>query len=146
MADADLPFQDEDARSALLEVTGGWPVLVDEVMTVVTSGEDHRAAPALDAVRARLATSEGAENFVLATGVPLSGAGNGLGRVWSTLIDLDLAAFRDELADLLAEETDGQAAQHLDVLRMLGALDTTDDGRLVCEPVLASAWRTARGW
>jgi hypothetical protein len=27
MRDTDLPFQDEDARRTLLDVTGGWPVL-----------------------------------------------------------------------------------------------------------------------
>jgi hypothetical protein len=140
MRDTELPFQDEDARKALLEATGGWPVLVDRVIDTVAGGTGSPQA-ALDNLSAQLRMEEGANELINATGVATYPE---VASVWGTLVDLDEPAFHDELTELLLDDAGGHSAAFVDVLRVLGALTVTEEGRLVCEPVLAAAWRTAR--
>jgi hypothetical protein len=140
MRDTDLPFQDEDARRALLDATGGWPVLIDRVVDAVTADATRSPQAALDSVTTQLTTHEGASELVISAGVK---AQEPVARVWETLVDFDEPAFNDELGELLGDEA-GDGAALVDVLRILGALAATDDGRLICEPVLARAWQTAQ--
>jgi hypothetical protein len=138
--ETELPFQDEDACKALLRSTGGWPVLVDRVVDTV-AGESRSAQAALDGLATQLRTREGATEFVNAAGVAVHPQ---VATVWGILVHLNEPAFRDDLAELLLDDAGGQGEALVDILRVLGALTTTDDGRLECEPVLAAAWRTAR--
>ncbi len=137
MQDTELPFQDEDTRGALLATTGGWPILVNEVIDAITA-TNTRPHHAVERVQTRLHSAEGATSLIANAGVS---AQPQLGRVWGMLVDLNEPAFHDELTDLLMDEAGEPAGVLLDVLRTLGALDVTPDGRLRCEPVLAAAWR-----
>lgn len=141
MRDAELPFQDEDARREFLAVTGGWPILVDRVVESLTT-ESRNPQTSLATLSSYLSTQNGANQLINAVGVA---ADPQVAKVWDTLVDLDEPAFHDELIGLLADDVGDQSAALVNVLRVLGTLVTTKEGRFACEPILTNAWRTAKG-
>ncbi|RBQ14362.1 hypothetical protein DP939_41105 [Spongiactinospora rosea] len=147
----DIGLSGEADRQAVLQVTGGWPALVGEVVRGLAQGEGERA---LAACRTRLERSP--EAFVRSTGV-LSGAA--VAAAWRLLAaQTEIADSAETLAGLLAlagadepghplseaalrAEGHSSTADLVEVLRMLGALTPRPDGRLEREEVLASATR-----
>lgn len=143
---------DESVHSRLLQVTGGWPVLVNRVIRNVV-GEGMEAGAALDRLIDRLAVPEAAAEFLEQTGVDAHPA---VQAAWTVIVDNNLAAPAEEIAFLLenvaAEEWESLAsvARHgpvgcrglVEVLRGLGALVPDGAGRLAPEQRLASVHRS----
>lgn len=136
----DVPnaFQDERTRRELLEVTAGWPCLVDRAATMATTG---RVTPEiLDGLRAELATSEGATRLIADIGVENA---PDLASLWETIAELGESSERLEDLASLAEGFDDPLSA-VETLRALGVLDVAPDGGLFPEPVALNAWRITR--
>lgn len=167
MSETTLPFQDDASRTELLKLTGGWPMLVNRVAERAASREAQgvHSVDHLAELRAWLATSEPASQFVDATGVRALPA---VSAAWDLLVSLTedegseadletLSALLDleaEVADPLVQHVLAPSAlaaagfagtaELVEVLRMMGALTPTGDATFTCEPVLAAATRTVR--
>ena len=135
--DTELAVGDAAEQADLLAVTGGWAVLVDRMVEVAT---DRGRTAGLDAVRHDLADPTGVRRFVDAVG--LTGHPR-LCAAFNNLCDLlgDEAESAEDLIAVLASEGNRDAAHDLDVLRMLGVLEATQQGFLRPEPVFAAAWQ-----
>jgi hypothetical protein len=132
-------FNDTSLRGRLLQVSGGWPLLIDRVEEALA---DAGQVGAVDQLAAFLGSDEGARAMVEAAGIldhPL------IAPVWEILMALgDTAAERpQELAEMLGEWHAGGAAI-FGVLQLLEAIERLDDGTVRPEPVLAAAWRRVR--
>jgi hypothetical protein len=159
LTETTLPFQDEASRAELLEATGGWPILVNRVVTDLIGPERAATtAEALEPIRHWLAQPINADALVDACGLRVDDA---LAQAWSFLVAncsneaADLDTFSDWL-NIAAEDAPaltteglasvgyGSALEVVQVLRMLGVLVASpDDGKLRLEPVIAQATRTA---
>ena len=136
----DVPnaFQDERTRRELLEVTGGWPCLVDSAATMATTG---RVTPEiLDDLRADLLTPDGAARLILDIG--LENAPD-LASLWEMIAEFgELPERLEDLASLAEGFADPRSA--VEALRALGVLDVAPDGGLFPEQVALKAWRLTR--
>jgi len=136
----DQPLADS-ARRQVLDVTGGWWSLLQIVIAGLQSG--NALGQAIDSVAAHLEGTLGRE-FVRSTGVA---ADPTTARAFDELVAL---APDDEPAELLAELIGvGQAgakgaAECIELMRILGALERTPSGGLTVEPVLADVWRAVQ--
>jgi hypothetical protein len=161
LTETPLPFQDEASRAELLDVTGGWPTLVNKVASTLEADHDHDEHPdALVDLRGWLSQPAHADELVTASGVRDDDT---LRQAWDCLsVELQgVASDARDIADLLAvyaEAGDGETlmpdrlvASGYDstdavvaVLRILGVLVTSSvDGQLRLEPVIAAASATA---
>ncbi len=145
--DLALPAQ----QRRLIEVTGGWPFLVERILADVP----RRPSDAVIAELAHhLGTPEGARELVAAVGLdpedPEQPADPGALAVLSALVVNEWATDADgaEDADTLSEFLDelGGVAKHnaargLAILELLGALERREDGAVFLEPVLAACAR-----
>ncbi|MBV9661407.1 MAG: hypothetical protein JO337_09640 [Acidimicrobiales bacterium] len=141
----DLPSASRQRK--LLEVTGGWPFLVERVLSqrAVKGGFDH----SLEAVEEHLSGSEGAGELVAAVGLdpadPDQPADPGLVAVFDRLVASDWTESLSDLAGLLgldeALEGEDDPAEAVAILAMLGALDGGDGGLFGVEPILGSCWK-----
>ena len=135
--DVVLPTQ----LARLLEVTGGWPMLVERLLEATRMTSFDAAA---DEMAVNLATPEGARALLADVGLdpadPLQPANRGLLEVLRALVRHDLEGDPETLValltdDVLTEESD--PAEALATLQLIGVLETRDDGdvaveRLVC--------------
>ena len=133
----------------LLEVTGGWPFLVERALSQRPArGIDRSLAD----LAAYLATAEGAAELVAAAGLdpgdPDQPAGAGLVAVFDRLVE---TGWREGLADLAAllqidealrDEDD--PAEAVAILALLGVLAESEDGTFGAEPVLSACWNLHR--
>jgi hypothetical protein len=129
------PFSDPADRDQLLEISGGWPLLLDSVAAACAAGTG--TSEALMTLRAALHSDLG-KDLLTATGLPNSALAPG----YAALLDLG--------ADLLADEAEatfeqvmadaGQPPAALAALIAAGAITRNDDGTLSLEPVLATLW------
>ncbi|TLP54803.1 hypothetical protein [Microbispora triticiradicis] len=145
MHEVDLGFQDRSSQDSLLRTTGGWPLLISRVVRTLAAS-DADPEHALERCRGFLA--EAPEEFVRSTGVL---TGPALDAAWQTLVEiLDTAERPETLAGILSDDTrlsepnlleEGftSTADLVEVLRILGALVSQDDGTLKPEPVLLQA-------
>jgi len=147
-------FPDEKGQDALLVCTGGWPMLIGQIVDRVGERGVERDR-ALRWCQERLRRDP--EEFVAATGVL---ADECLSAAWRQLVAEDAPETPEDLAELLelhGEETlpalsarslrahgYSGTADLVEVLRLLGALEPRE-GRLSCEPVLAEATRRMDG-
>jgi hypothetical protein len=131
----------------LLEVTGGWPSLIERVLS---ARADVGLSAALNAMEAELAEPAGARRLVAAVGLDLGDedqpADPGLVATFDWLVDAAFAAEPlDYLADLLGEADDlrgeDNPAEAVAILALLGALAEAEPGRFGVEPRLTAAWR-----
>lgn len=130
-------FSDEVSQSRLLDVTGGWLLLLEDALWHANAGRG--AQQICDAILSSIETLDGADRLVTASGirsVPI------LGGVFNQLAEYDDWLTESELAELLADVYPAPASA-LRHLRLLAALDERgSDGALRAEPVLARAWQT----
>lgn len=139
---AELDLAHPARQQRLLELTGGWPLLVERVIARMRKVPFDSAA---DELADRLGTVDGARELVAAAGLDPADEGQpadaGLVTVFRWLVasgwrdpltDLaELAALDDDLADV------DDPARAVAVLDLLAVLDVDDDGRARPEPVLA---------
>lgn len=143
-------FQSPHSQQQLLAATGGWPMLIGEVL-----GEGIVADPDAALDRCHRLLRDTPQALVSASGVD---ALPPVWAAWQALVEIDEPGAPADLAELLAP---GEEAGHplgpealrrhhlrsiadvIEVLRMLGALIPApgDAHELVCEPVLAGATR-----
>jgi hypothetical protein len=160
LTETTLPFQDEASRAELLEATGGWPILVNQVVADLLAQDRVTASDPLEPIQHWLAKPANADTLVEACGLR---ADEVLTQAWSFLVTEfgSDAADPDTLADLLSLAADdapalrddalaaagyGSRRAVVEILRMLGVLVTSpDDGHVRLEPVGTAATRTATG-
>ena len=141
----ELPLAVERRREELLEVTGGWPLLVDRVVRHSRGRGSDAFAKALADLRDHLETPAGARELLAAVG--LETAGSLEYRAWSGLIEYGepIALTRTITGDIselseIEDERDAEVAYR--TLRLMDALTIDERARTVAtEPVLAAAWR-----
>ncbi|MFI0372357.1 hypothetical protein ACH35V_31215 [Actinomadura sp. 1N219] len=150
-----LGYPDDAGQRDLVRRTGGWPVLVGRVVTGL-AGPGRDRDQVLEDVLRHVRDKPGP--FLDDTGVRADPC---LAAAWRTLVAENARETAEDLAALLAlfgeEGTPGLTPPDLrehgytgthdlvDALRALGALDSTADGALACEPVLADATRWEEG-
>lgn len=124
----------------LLQVTGGWPFLVERAATRRASSVGE--VKVMDGLETFLATPVGAAELVAAVGV---GSDACVARVYTDLVEMltDDAADDADLADLqsVAADSGGDPETVVACLLSLGVLTASSNGRYRPEPVLAAAWR-----
>lgn len=130
-------FTTEDKRAELLQITGGWPALVERAAELSDRlGDEHRALADLEE---SVTTPLGAAEFCESTGL---------------LVDPDVESGFTGLIGLLDEggtlgdvvDAIAMLSQHVDagamveVLRALDVLALGADGLYRCEPVVVNCW------
>jgi hypothetical protein len=135
-------------QAHLLEVTGGWPQLVGQVIRSMGNQPFEEAIAELET---HLATPEGARELVAAVGLdvedPTQPADPGVVAVfWHMAREEGWRGDLPTLAELLALEgvTDEDPSEVLDILRLIGALALDEEGEAEVEPVLASCAKLTR--
>jgi hypothetical protein len=131
VAEADLPFQGDVGLQTLLDATGGWPILVDEIVENWRSARDQ--SPHL----AVLDDPGRASDFVRSTGLKDDPV---LRQAWSLLAELALPGGAAEYAEVLAGDGLEDPLLLVALLRAIGALAPAGGGNLQPEPVLLRAW------
>ena len=129
-------FRSPERQHRLLEVTGGWPQLVERVAVSATwSGHEDVS---VDALEAHLATPEGAAELVAAVGLEHD---EEVARGYAAVVDL-VGAGEASLEDLEAavEDVCGDASAAVACLIALGVTSADTDGQHRLEPVLRAAW------
>lgn len=129
-------FSDPAERDRLLEMTGGWPLLIDSVASACANGTS--AAQALRDLRTDLDGALG-EDLLDATGLP------------GSVLEPSYAALTAIGAELLTDEEDStfeqvlldaeRPAATLAALIAAGAVTRNNDGALSLEPVAAELWQ-----
>jgi hypothetical protein len=120
----------------LLEVTGGWPMLVDRAAALVAAGRDE--GQALAAVADELASPAGAAAFVDAVGVTTDEELVKAFTLLNTLVDNASV----NLAELVTAASMAVDAPETAVacLQALGVFDVDADGKYRLEPLLVRSW------
>jgi hypothetical protein len=139
---SDLPAVLEDDIHQLLEITGGWPVLVEEF---VTSLKGHkRVQIELSNARKRLEEPAVAAAFVTATGVR---GDPEVQHAFERLMEYGEPLVPEEgMIGTLATICDRPPAVAESVFEMLTSLqliEVDQAGSISCEPVVAAAWLVA---
>jgi hypothetical protein len=120
----------------LLEVTGGWPVLVERAAEQASTTADEVAT--LDQIEAHLATAAGAAELVDLVGIC---ADEEVTRAFQDLVEY-LGDEQTDLADLhlVVKDATSNPEGVIACLRALGVLTPDRSGMFRIEPVLAKAW------
>jgi hypothetical protein len=137
--DVDAPFTDATTFGRLFDVTGGWPTLAQ---TAANLAGEHGPSGALQILSERLASEDGAAEFVTETGVDREP----LGCVFDLAVELGASSNPSELAEVAASMCGlSQDVAHRAVsgLMRIGALNDSGNG-VAPEPVLAQAFRIVR--
>jgi hypothetical protein len=134
-------FTDEGNRARLAEVTGGWPVLVNEVSSLA-----HRLDPrmAIEEVGKRLETRKGSMEFLVAAGfMDANAEGLRLNPVWQSLAELgaDQTFTYSDAIDWVTDHSPGIdfLPDCVDGLILGGALTLHPDSMLSVDPVMIRA-------
>jgi hypothetical protein len=141
-------FASESSFPCLLEVTGGWPALVDEAMA---RGNGRRA---LETLKERLRSREGAEAFLTTAGVgtnaplrpPFAALAAGLGSGDAGLSLPELAEWLEsENARLPEGLTTDETVWVLHAMQLFRhhGVDTNRQALYTLDPVVLSCWRDA---
>jgi hypothetical protein len=140
-----LPFAADRKLDELLAVTGGWPSLVDRVVTQVRGKRGAAFAQALRDLKVELASPEGAEQMLAAVGLRSDDSPEMA--VWAALVD-----YRDavpltrsvalDVATLAKVDVEEDARVAYETLRLKDLLIVDEQTSTVStEPVVAAAWR-----
>lgn len=155
----DATFSTRDARAELLTTTGGWPVLVEQVLQRRADGRPSQPERGLADLREYLSSPAGARTLVRDCGLGGDDSvSSALAAVFAVATELAGASptKRDELADVIGEDSSTKALladagltsvrDALRALEILGALlPVGGAGDLVMtEPVLTEALQVDR--
>jgi hypothetical protein len=124
-----------DHAPRLLELTGGWPSLVDQVAQRTLKTD---ASTALDEAAQRLAQPSWPAHFLEATGAV--GVSEELSRLIAALVEHGDPANDDDLALLTMMHGITDLDRALTLAEWFSLVDRDRDGRLVLAPLLARAW------
>ena len=133
--ETDVPFNDDNGRRRLMEVTGGWPALLEHAARLAAS--EHTQDRVLEKLAELLNTEAGAKWFVKATGIT---ADPSLLRLWDTILEYG-EAHTPEVFAAVCGDVHPKAAMGVECLKVLQALRVRPDGAVEPEPVLANAWQ-----
>lgn len=144
----DLSLSNRAHQRRLLEVTGGWPSLIERVLAGrVAEGFEQ----ALKAISAELSSRDGAQRLISAVGLdpadPDQAADPGLVATFDWLVENGLTGSLGDLAYLMADEGiagEDDPAEAVAILALLGVLAEEEQGSFAAEPVLARCWRLTR--
>lgn len=131
-------FQDDEARERLAEITGGWPVVLEEAAALAQAGNGTSTILGKLAVRMDDPEGEGAAALLRAVGLGTDGPLFGL--VDSLASSSGVSLTPEDLAEFV--EGHERPAAVVALLRLLGVLEPAagDDGELCLEPVLCRCW------
>ncbi|HET9127045.1 MAG TPA: hypothetical protein VFN73_03120 [Propionibacteriaceae bacterium] len=131
-------FSDPAVTAQVLQLTGGWPMLLDRL---AADGRARGAAAALEQLRVALSADPG----MLLGPAGLAGPGP-MRSAFAQLVDLldGGAADVETVLDLLDDVDGVPAAALLEAVQAAGAVMTSADGNLSTEPVVTAAWYAAR--
>lgn len=131
-------FSDPAVTRQVMELTGGWPVLLDRL---ALAGRARGAAAALEELRDELA---GDPSLLLAP-AGLDGGGL-LACTFAQLVDLLDGGAEDAeiVADLLSIGDDVTAAAALRAAAAAGVVTTSTEAKLYTERVVTATWRASR--
>jgi AAA+ ATPase superfamily predicted ATPase len=132
--EVDLPFHEKHALTEIIRVTGGWPLLVDRVVSSYKPTRNW--VKAIEDLEEWLQSPDGALTLCDAIGL---GSDPTVKDAWDTLVELDEAVDRELFQELLESDPDNAAATSA-LLRSMQVLDFKE-GRFTAEPVAARAWR-----
>jgi hypothetical protein len=128
-------FQDEDSRQKLLEITGGWPALVERADKLMS------ADVSTEAVLSELATSLGEDPDATQVLVDtFAGAPGIVTDVYAMLANEPSSTVVPEDLVLMLEGECEDPAAVVGSLRALGVVRATNEGEISAEPVAARAW------
>ncbi len=132
-------FQDDEARRRLADITGGWPVLIDQAGELARKGLG--TGEILAEMATRLAADVGMAGLIAAVGLGREGP---LVALVKSLAASPGAGLAPEDLAVFVEDCDRPAAV-VAMLRGLGVLETAlgTEGELRLEPVLARCWAAA---
>jgi hypothetical protein len=119
----------------LLEVTGGWPALVDQVVQRTLKAN---AQTALDEAEQRLAQPSWPAHFLQATGA--IGASEELTRLVGALVEHGDPADDDDVALLTMTHGITDLDRAVTLAEWFSLVDRDRDGRLCLAPLIARAW------
>ncbi len=128
-------FQDEDSRQRLLEVTGGWPALIERTDEFMSA--DASTAAVLTELAAALRDDVDASQVLVDV---LAGAPPIAGDVFAMLAQEPSSTVVPEDLVLMLEGECADPAAVVGALRALGVIRATDEGEIGAEPVAAHAW------
>jgi hypothetical protein len=136
--DVDLLFNEDRSLSELVRVTGGWPMLVDQVVKSYVDKHDWREA--IDGLEQWLDSPDGAKTLCQAIGlVPDSP----LAEIWKLFMVYNEPIAREEFPILAEDNGVEDAARGAELLRSMQVLELDAKGRYVVEETAARAWRRA---
>jgi len=133
-------FQDDEARRRLGEITGGWPLLIEEAAALARAG--NGTSTILGRLAARMDPSEGEAAAALVEAVGLGTDGPLVHLVEFLASSSGASLSAEDLAEFVeGHERPGAVVA---LLRLLGVLEPApgDDGELRLEPVLGRCWAT----
>jgi hypothetical protein len=133
--EVDLFFNEEESLAELMRVTGGWPTLVDKVVSTYTAKRDWRKA--LGELERWLASPEGAAELCKAIGLD---SDEDLIAAWNVLLAYDEPIAREGFQELADGEV-ADPARASEMLRSMQVLELDGGGRYVAEPTAAKAWK-----
>ncbi len=131
-------FSADDRPARLLDITGGWPLLVERAAALAAKHESEDAA--LAELEEHLRTADGAAGHLDAVGLT---ADAGIAAAYDAItqvIDAPGATLTDliEAAEVYSDHPDPRAA--VATLKALGVFDLDDDGAYSMEPLTARCW------
>ena len=131
-------FSADDRQARLLDVTGGWPILVERATALAAEHESEDAA--LAELEQYLSTADGAADHLDAVGLT---ADEGIAAAFEAVtqvIDAAGATLADlvEIVEVYSDHPDPQAA--IATLEALGVFDVDEDGAYSMEPLTVRCW------
>ena len=135
--DVDLPFSDEQSLQSVMDATGGWPILVDRLVTAYTAAAAKRNwRKALADFAAWLESPEGADEFCASLDVHNDADA---AAAWEEIVSWEEYLSREDFQQL-ASIGGERAAVAYELLRSLQVLEFSADGRFRAERTAARAW------
>ncbi|WP_415940072.1 hypothetical protein [Streptomyces sp. 039-1] len=129
------PYYEPTQRAALLETTGGWPIVLNHLLTLAVKGYPPRRA--LSQLTEEIRADEGVR-LLEATGLTETVALHPL--MQQLVAEFDAPLPLDDLHELLQPDYPNIHFL-LTALRRMNVLVNADSQGLVVEPILAAAWR-----
>jgi hypothetical protein len=134
--DVELFFSQDNTLNELMRVTGGWPILVNQVVDVYRQNHDWKGA--IKSLEQGLDSGEGAAELCAAIGLD---ADDDLARAWNLFIEYEDPISLEEFQDLAEGEGIEDAGRAAELLRSMQVLELDSRGRYVVERIAAGAWR-----